>query len=286
MRKIFLTLVILLSISLFPESRVRIIFVGDPGVSVYVNFTLAGKIGENGRLTLSFSSGDFTVSAGGDWYIQVGEPQIVKMGEEVLVFLNVEKASRIRILSNVYPVSVFVDGNYYGDVDSPSDTLKVPAGYRKVALKSEGYKSVVKDIALPWKEVTSVPVKFEKLPKELKIYLSSESFSPNGDWYNDELEVHIYSTFESKAKLVIRDESGRKVLSKYVDLKEGDNIFKWDGKGAEDGVYEITVSAEKLKTSAQVKVDRSHYTYTKEWTIGIISVFLISAAALVYLTMH
>ena len=285
MKRILLISVLLISISLFSET-VRIIFVGDPGISVYVNFTLAGRIGENGRLSLSFSSGDFTVSAGGDWYIQTGEPQIVRMGDEVLVFLSVEKASKIRILSNVYPVYVFVDGNYYGEVDSPSDLLKVPAGYRKIALKSDGYKDVAREIAFPWKEVISVPVNFEKLPKELKIYLSSSSFSPNGDWYNDELEIHVYSTFKSKARLVVKSEEGKEVLSEDVDLNEGDNVFKWDGKGAKDGAYEITVSAGNLKASAEVRVDRSHYTYTKEWAIALLSIVLMSSAALIYFTTH
>ena len=286
MRKVLLIFIGILSITLFAESTVRIIFVGDPGVSVYVNFTLAGKIGENGKLSIGFSTGDFVVSAGGEWYIQTGEPQVVKMGDDVLVFLSVEKASRMRILSNAYPVSVFVDGKYYGDVDSPSDTLKVPAGYRKVVLRCKGYEDIVKEVALPWKEIVSIPVKFEKLPKELNIYLSSDKFSPNGDWYNDELEIHVYSTFRSKAELIVKSKNGKEIMHKDIDLKVGDNIFKWNGMGAEDGVYEISVIAGNLKAEEKVTIDRSHYTYTKEWTIGILSVFLILSATLAYITIH
>lgn len=285
MRRVLLISLMVISMSLFSET-VRIIFVGDPGVSVYVNFTLAGRIGDSGRLSLSFSSGDFTVSAGGDWYVQTGEPQIVKIGDEVLVFLSVEKASKMRILSNVYPVSVFVDGKYYGEVSSPSDLLKVPAGYRKIALESKGYRNITEEVALPWKKVIDIPVELERLPKELKIYLSSKSFSPNGDWYNDELEIHVYSTFKSKARLVIKSEKGEEVLSESVDLDEGDNVFKWDGKEAKDGLYEITVSAEGLRATAEVEVDRSHYTYTKELTIAFLSMVLISSAALFYISTH
>ena len=271
-------LLILIPIVVLSES-VEIVFVGEPGVSIYVNASFVGTIGNDGKLKISLNiGGRYYVSADGDWFIQVGEPDVVKIGENVIVFLNVVKASRIRVLSNVYPVSVFVDGEYYGKVESPEDTVKVPSGYREVVLKVEGFKEIEKKVALEWKKVVAIPAEFEKLPKDLKLYLSSDTFSPNGDWYEDTLKIHIYSTFSSTATLKITGEDGF-VLEKELHLEVGDNVFEWDGEGAKDGEYTIRVKANGITREEKVKLDRSVYTYRKEFTL-LIFLLLISLAAL------
>ncbi len=271
-------LLILIPIVVLSES-VEIVFVGEPGVSIYVNASFVGTIGNDGKLKISLNiGGRYYVSADGDWFIQVGEPDVVKIGENVIVFLNVVKASRIRVLSNVYPVSVFVDGEYYGKVESPEDTVKVPSGYREVVLKVEGFKEIEKKVALEWKKVVTIPAEFEKLPKDLKLYLSSDTFSPNGDWYEDTLKIHIYSTFSSTATLKITGEDGF-VLEKELHLEVGDNVFEWDGEGAKDGEYTIRVKANGITREEKVKLDRSVYTYRKEFTL-LIFLLLISLAAL------
>ena len=261
------------------SGSVEIVFVGEPGVSIYVNASYVGTIGSDGKLKISLTIGSrYYVSADGDWFVQVGEPDVVKVGEDVIVFLKVAKASRIRVLSNVYPVSVFVDGEFYGRVESPQDTVKVLSGYRNVVLKAEGFKEIEKKVALEWKKIVAIPADFEKLPKDLKLYLSSDTFSPNGDWYEDTLKIHIYSTFSATALLEIKGEDGI-VLEKELHLEVGDNIFEWDGKGAKDGEYTIRVKADGITREKKVRIDRSVYTYRKEMTVLTV-LLLLSLAAL------
>jgi hypothetical protein len=281
-----LILLLFSSVLIAEATTTTIIFIGEPGAGIYVNASFVGVIGSNGRLSISLRLGqEYTISTGGDWYIQIGEPDVVKIDDEVIVFLHLTKASRLRILSNVYPVSVFVDDQYYGEVKNPDDTVKVPAGYRRIVLKAEGYKEVEIYGALEWKKVVPISAKFEKLPEELKIYLSSDEFSPNGDWYNDVLNIHIYSTFESSAFVTIKGENGI-VFEKNVDLSVGDNIITWDGKGVEDGEYTIEVKAGDLSDQAKVKLDRSKYTYRKEITIATLLTFLGLTTLITYLSIQ
>ncbi len=276
-------ILLLLALStLVLAGEVKIIFIGEPGADVYVNMAFVGQIGSNGRLSLNFQLGNmFYVSTDGNWYIQVGEPQVVKVGDNTVVFLNLVKASRVRVLSNVYPISIFVDGEYYGKLRSPSETIKVPSGYREVTFKAEGYRELSEKFPLEWEKVESIPVELKRLPKVLKIYLSSDEFSPNGDWYKDVLEVHIYSTFESTATLTISGNRGT-ILRKELLVREGDNIVKWYGNGAEDGIYEVSVTAEGITSSAKVKIDRSNYTYRKEISIAMLLMLLAATIAAVY----
>ena len=275
-------LLVLLLPLLVLGGTVKVIFVAEPGTSIFVNASFVGTIGESGKLAVSFNIGNtFLVSADSPWYVQLGEPEVVRVGEDTIVFINMAKASRLRILSNVYPVSVYIDGEYWGAVSSPDDTLKVPAGYREVVVKASGMEEWKEKVALEWRKVTSVSVELKPLPKVLRIYLSSPSFSPNGDWYQDTLTIHVYSTFGSTATLEISSAS-EVVLKKDLILKAGDNVFVWNGEGARDGVYTIRVRADGLEDSKEVKVDRSVYTYKKEITLGLLILLMGLTAAVVY----
>jgi len=287
LKKLFLLLLILFVFILsFAGEKVRVIIISMPDVDVYVNGRFVGTVGFSGKLPLSLSIGTtFYVNIDSYDYVQIGDPIIYKEEGVVMVFINAKPAAYLGVISNVYPLDVFTEGNYWGRIDGPKDLVKLPAGKHKVTLKKEGYKLYEATIALSWKEKTYISAELEKLPFQLKIFVDPEVFSPNGDWKDDLTTIGIYTTSSEVAKLFIKSSGGQLIFQKSLITKPGLNEVTWNGGDAPDGTYEVIVECRDKMAKASVRIDRSAYTYKKEITLSLIALFLLGAGWLIWESM-
>jgi len=280
---ILLMLILLVLLSFSQENdKVTIVFVSQPGVNVYINGSFILTIGSSGNATFSFSLGNsYDIYADSDYYIQIGDPLITTTSDgKTVVFLNMKPAAWIGVISNVYPVEIFVDGVYYGTIESEDDMVKIPAGVHDIIISSTGYVDEKLSLSISWKEEKYVKVTLKKAKPELYIILPYSEFSPNGDWDKDELEIKIYASQPATATVLIKDLGGKIYMEKQVLLSAGVNEFKWDGKGAPDGEYVLQVSAMGKTQERRVTVTRKNYTYKKEIifaTLGLFSALVIAA---------
>ncbi|HOJ95177.1 MAG TPA: hypothetical protein PK390_08045, partial [Fervidobacterium nodosum] len=86
--------------------------------------------------------------------------------------------------------------------------------------------------------------------------------------------------------LQITDFSGKIVLEKSLTVKPGTTEIKWDGGGNKDGTYTVSVllsdGISQVEKKANVIIDTSTYTYTKEITLTFLTVFLAIMGYLIY----
>ncbi len=269
--------------------KVVIYFLSEPGVEIHTNGQLTATIGISGSAGLYFQFGaSFFVSAvAGENYIQVGEPEIISVSDDkIVVLIPVKKAGYIGVISNVYPLSVFVDGEYYGRIENVEDTLKIPAGEHELTLKAPGFEPERFKIFLEWKEKKYLKVTFKEIPLSVELVLPRDSFSPNGDWDNDELKIGVLLTKNATCNLLISNGNGV-VYERNFQGREGMNWFYWDGRGKNgkilpDGEYILKVECGRIVKETKFKIDTTRYTYKKEITLGTLGLILAGIIALIY----
>ncbi len=288
MRKFVL---MILLIPLVHLAEVVIYVVSEPFVNVYVNGDLVGQTDIFGYFKLTFQSTNvsFSISVGGPYYYQLGNPSTIVLPDGTrAIYIPVVPAGYLRIFSNSYPVKVFYNNEYMGEVDSVEDTLKVPAVSGQFVLTSPGMEPIKREISIPWKETKVIAVEFEEKPLSLKLIPSYSEFSPNGDWYRDTVRFHVYLSRPEKVVLEIYGRSG--LVRKFeIQGEEGDNVVEWDGKDENgvdlpDGTYKVVAKVGNLKSETSIVLSRKEYTYTKEIVISSFLVMLLLIGIGLYLS--
>ncbi len=281
-------LLLLIPLVIFPI--IKIYIVSKPFSMVYVNGTQVGCTNALGYFYLTFTSTDvsLSISVSSPYYIQTGPAQVITIyGNVQALYFPLEPAGYLRVFSNSYPVDVFADGDYVGRISSVEDTLKVPARDLELKLVAPGKNPVVTRASVAWKSTTTINVDFEEKPLSVRVIPSYEEFSPNGDWYRDEVKFHVYLSRPESFKLVITKD-GRLVREFSRMGREGDNVVVWngvgnDGKVVPDGIYEVTVRAGDLESRCKVIVSKETYTYTKEIILGLLALLLVVGIASLFL---
>ena len=288
----YLSVFLILLLPIVALSTVTIYVVSQPFVEVYVNGSFVGCTNFSGQFSLTISSTDVSLSitVSSPYYIQMGPPQVISIGNVQAFYIPMVPAGYIRIFSNSYPVDVFADGTYVGRVNGVSDRLKVPARDVELKLVSPGKNPVIVNKAVPWKSTVSVNVEFEEKPLSIKVIPSYEEFSPNGDWYRDEVKFHVYLSRPELFELTVYGDHGK--VKRFVKKgTEGDNLVTWDGKDENgkvvpDGIYKVVARCGNLVSETHVVVSTTNYTYTKEITLAVLFILLAVGIASLVLSLQ
>lgn len=266
-----------------------IIYTGEPFATVYIDEAFAGKTDTFGKLIVQFSSeGYHTVWVVSSYQYITYERVIFKVEKQPkYVYVFGTGLGKLTVFSNVYPVYVYtLDGKGAGVIEKRGDSLLVPTGNYKIRLESPGYETLESQVSIAYAKETPIWVEFKPLPFNLELIVKPEKFSPNGDWKDDECYIKIYSSRSAEGTLQITDFSGKIVLEKSLTVKPGTTEIKWDGGGNKDGTYTVSVllsdGINRVEKKANVIIDTSTYTYTKEITLTFLTVFLAIMGYLIY----
>ncbi|ABR31393.1 hypothetical protein SU69_07860 [Thermosipho melanesiensis] len=284
MKKIFALLLVVFSVISFSEISISfgisfgnleglsdyslVIVTGESFMDVYVDGEYMGQTDIFGQFIVTFEeSGYHFVEVQSEDYIVFSRMIFIRK-EGVVLKLKPIKAGRIVVFSNVYPINVYIDGIFWGEIKNENEELKLPIGEYKVMFSSPGYEKLEKELVIDFKRVTPVELFLKKLPLEMYLRSDYNEFSPNGDWYRDNWELEILLTTFSTVTVDIY--KGDLKIDNYVfSGVPGVNLFKWNGV-KEEGDYLVKVSAydedEIVTKSTNVKINMK-YTYLKELVI-------------------
>ncbi|MGQ9855767.1 MAG: hypothetical protein ACUVQF_03455 [Fervidobacterium sp.] len=264
-----------ISLSDLPDYSV-VIYTDEPFSAVYIDGTYAGTTDSFGRLVVRFTSeGYHTV-----WVVTSNKYVIYDR-----YYFHVEKTPRIvyvpstrlgevTVFSNVYPVSVYTQsGKLLGTVEKNGEKVLAPLGNQELIFACPGFADLKQTVNVLYAKETPVWLEFKPVPFKLELVVM-DKFSPNGDWYEDECVIKIYSSRPATGSIQILDSSGIIVYEKSIKVGAGTTQINWDGQGKTDGLYTVKVLlSDGIVTEervAQTALNRSVYTYKKEIVIGTI----------------
>jgi len=242
---------------------------GVPNANVYVDGYFVGQTDIFGILIIQFKEeGYHTIKIDADNFMPFTKTLYIEK-DGVRIYVNLEKAGKIMVFSNVYPVNVYVNGNYYGTINNETEAMKIPAGSNQIIFSSPGYEYISKKLFLDFKEVKIFELNFIPKKLEMNIETNYTEFSPNNDWFRDTWDLRIYlSTFANVKIEIYNKETGELVLERTFQGKPNYNYFTWKGENAGDGDYLVKIIAEngkeKVERKITVTVDRKKYVYIKQ----------------------
>lgn len=271
-----------------PEYSV-LIYVGEPHVPVFIDGQYAGETNVFGQLAVTFiGSGQHIAWAkSSDWYKSYEQIVFFVGKEPQIVYLTPTLRGKLTIFSNKYPVYVYLkDSILLGTVEKDGEPLIVPQGNYDLVFWVPGYENIKKNVNILSQKENPVWLDFAESPFKVELKIVPETFSPNGDWTDDETVIKIYSSKEATGTIQIRDFSGKIVYDKAVHVKPGLTEITWNGIGISDGTYTASLllsdGIETINREAKVIVDTSKYTYEKEIILGISAAFLALIGYLIY----
>lgn len=258
----------------------------EPFLNVYLDGVFVGATDFEGKLTIPLrNAGKFEITINGSWIVPSTVFATVYYPGENFVVVPVRRAGALRIFSNIYPVEVYCQDMYLGTVQSVKDIVYAPEGTVNITFRSPGCVSIEKSLSFSYRKETSVSITFHEEELNVDLKIEPETFSPNGDWYQDETTFYIYLSKSASLEINIYDSSGQKVFHWEGQGKPGTNQLTWNGENTPDGTYRAELLAqtegEEYTAVSYVTIDRSNYTYTKEITIGIVGA--VGAALLLLL---
>ena len=271
------------------RSKGNICIISEPFARVYVNNVFVGTTDFNGELSLTgVYTGLIRIYVEKDWYIRAGIEVSVMEGLNQY-YIPLQRAGRIMVSSNVYPVEVLVDGVDYGEITDEHHWLYVPIGYHRIRFQHPEYEDYCKDEFIEFKRTSKLDVVMKELPLRIEdVSISPNPFSPNNDWYEDTTNVSFTLTKTASVTLSIW-QGNELVYSRTSTERYGRHSWGWTGEDNEgrivrDGKYMVRLSASRGKESVSLQreifVDTSHYTYTKEITLGALIAALIASILL------
>lgn len=274
--------------TVLPEYSV-LFYTGEPLVPIFVEGKEVGKTDALGYLLVRFEKpGNYVAWVGlSSWELTYGRVYFTVERTPKVIVLMPTVNGRLVVFSNVYPVYIYLrDGRLIGVAESDKTPVTIPQGNYDLVFSVPGYEQVFLNLSVAPREEKPVWVRFAELELNAEVRVEPEKFSPNGDWYEDEAVVKIYSTKPATATLQIQDVSGKIVYSAKLTLRSGVNHLTWNGQGAPDGDYTVYVSVtdgkSTLERSARVTIDRSVYTYRKEIALATLLAFFGLMAYLVF----
>lgn len=268
-----------ISLENLPDYSV-VIYTTTPNAPVFIDGKYVGITNSNGILVVQFSAEGIH-----SLWIEAQSPFLYYNK----IYFTVEKKpkyiyvtpiglGKLTVFSNVYPVFITLpDGKGGGVVTKSGESVLIPAGNYEIILSSPGYEPVKSRVNVPFAKEAPLWVEFKPVEFKVELIVQPDKFSPNNDWYNDFCTIKIYSSRNAVGVLQISDFSGKIVYEKRIEVKTGLTEIKWDGTGNKDGVYTVSVllhdGIKEIRKDANVTIDTSSYTYTKEIFIALSLLF-------------
>ncbi|HEY8542552.1 MAG TPA: hypothetical protein VIL29_09215 [Pseudothermotoga sp.] len=286
MRKLtILVSLFILFISILACASYVVVVRTEPFANVYVNGIYAGISDINGFLQITLSSsGEHRITVSKSWYLVFDGLVYVSQPGQVVVYAPLSRAGSLRVYSNVYPVEVYSENRFLGKVNSVKDTVYVPEGSVYITFKASGYIPETRLLNISYLKETSVNINLIEEVLSVSLKVEPKEFSPNGDWYNDTTTFYVYLSKPAQLTINIVDINQNTVWQWSGKGKPGSNQISWDGKDIPDGDYTVKAIAQTEKESFiatdSVRIDRSHYTNTKEI---ILTTTFIAVGALVFM---
>lgn len=282
--KRFLVLSLLLTAILVGANYVVVIRT-EPFANVYVNGIYAGISDINGVLQITLStSGQHRITVSKNWYLVFDGLVYLSQPGQIIFYAPLNRAGSLRVYSNVYPVEVYSEDRFLGKVNSVKDTLYVPEGSIYLTFKAVGYIPQTCLLNISYLKETSVNISLVEEALSISLKVEPKEFSPNGDWYNDSTTFYIYLSKPAELVVNVIDNNQNVVWQWNGKGKAGSNQISWDGKDVADGDYTVKATAQTDKeiyvAIESVKIDRSHYTNTKEI---ILTTTFIAVGALLFM---
>ncbi|AEX84552.1 hypothetical protein XO10_00785 [Marinitoga sp. 1135] len=165
--------------------------------------------------------------------------------------------STVTFLLSKYPEEVIIDGEKIR-VYSPEQKFIVPSGKNKIIYHEKEYEFYFN------KE--NIQISFEKeIQPRVIIHKYTKEISPNNDWYNDDLEIILYSNTKASLKIGF--------LNIIKQINPGKNVIYINLKELKDGLYNLPLTifnGEGIQTKKiNIKIDRTKKTLTKYIVISI-----------------
>jgi len=244
----------------------------QPYVNVYIDGVFAGGTGYNGYLYLTgLKVGYHKFLFEKEWYISQTINYRVTPGDNYLS-VNLSAAGMLKVHSNVYPVSVKVDGQNYGNLNNSSQGIYVPIGSHTVTLSNPEYVPYQGILNFSFQRTTEVSISLNLKPLTFSIRAEPNPFSPNGDWYQD--ITTFYIRLSRKAAVKIEIYSGNQMIwYREINASYGLTKVSWDGNSLQgqpmpNGIYNVKVTVKSygqtMTKSLDVVINKTGYTYLKE----------------------
>ncbi|ODN29731.1 hypothetical protein [Fervidobacterium thailandense] len=266
-----------------------VFFTGEPFVPVYVDGKQVGVTDASGYLVVRFEGPASYIAwaVSSSWQVSFDKVYFTVEKTPKIVRLTPTLNGKLVVFSNIYPVHVYLkDGRYVGMVTEKSNELVIPQGNYEFVFSSPGYGDIVQSFTVHGRKENPIWLEFKEQPLNVELKVVPEKFSPNGDWFEDETTIKIYSSKFASATLQIVDFSGKIVYNKGLRLHPGANEIIWNGEGVPDGRYTVLLVASdgkvEMKKEVVVELDRSRYTYRKEIAITLL---ILTLAVIVYLVL-
>ncbi|MBO8160258.1 MAG: PEGA domain-containing protein [Thermosipho sp. (in: Bacteria)] len=298
MKKLLVLTFIVFSVLLFSTTNINLFFsvfwnyppslpdyglwieTGIPYADVYVDGYYAGQTNIFGYIILAFEEeGYHNIKIEAEDFLPFTKTFYIDESG-LRVYISLEKAGKLMILSNVYPVSIYINGTYFGSVNDENEVIKIPTGSNQVVFSSPGYEYIEEKIFISFKEIKIMKLKFKPKKLEMNIETSYTEFSPNNDWFRDSWKLRIYLSTYANLKIEIsKQKTGEVIYEKVFEGKPYYNNFTWKGENADNGVYLVKVIAdngrEKVVRTITVTVDRNKYMYIKQIVlISLLSILI------------
>lgn len=254
---------------------------GIPYANVYIDGYLVGQTNIFGYLIIAFEEeGYHTLKVEADYFMPFSKVLYIDK-EGLRIYINLQKAGKIMVFSNVYPVNVYVNGDYFGTIKNETEALKIPAGVNQITFSSPGFETITEKIFLDFKEVKIFELDFKPRELVMNIQTNYTEFSPNGDWYRDSWNLKIYLSTYANVKIeIFNKNTGELIFERSFEGRPYNNYFTWKGENANDGDYLVRVTAdngkEKVERNITVTVNRQKYVYIKQ-------IFFASMLAILFL---
>lgn len=282
--KKFLVLISLL-VTILVSAGYVVVVKTEPFASVYINGVYAGISDINGLLQITLStSGEHRITVSKSWYLVFDGLVYVSQPGQVVFYAPLSRAGSLRVYSNVYPVEVYSQERFLGRVDSVKDTVYVPEGSVYITFKASGYIPETRLLNISYLKETSVNINLVEEALSINLKVEPKEFSPNGDWYNDYTTFYVYLSKPAQLTISVVDNNQNTVWQWSGKGKAGSNQLSWDGKGIPDGDYTVKAVAQTDKetfvATDLVRIDRSHYTNTKEI---ILTTTFVAIGALIFM---
>ncbi len=245
----------------------------QPYVNVYIDGIYAGGTGYDGVLYVQgVKVGYHELKFSKEWYIPQKINYNVLPGDNFLsVTLN--GAGMLKVRSNVYPVEVKADGKYVGKVNNSESGIYLPIGMHVLTFSNPEYLSVRKNVNFAFQKLTTVNLQMKLKPLTMKVNISPNPFSPNGDWYQDTTTFYVTLSRHGTLKIEIYSPKGNLIWTREIEASYGTNRVTWDGNSDEgiampNGVYKVifTINSygKSMTKSLNVVINKNGYTYLKQ----------------------
>ncbi len=249
----------------------------QPYVSVYIDGVYAGGTGYNGVLYLSgVPVGYHELKLSKEWYVTQKTDYRVRPGDNYLN-VNLSQAGMLKVSSNVYPISLTVDGQDYGTIDDQNEGMYVPVGSHSVELTNPEYQPYISTMNFNFQQTSNIRISLGLKPLNISMVAAPNPFSPNGDWIDDTTDFRV--NLSRSGDLEVRVYAGDKMVwYRNVNAEYGNNNVIWDGNSLDgqampNGVYRVVATVnsygETMSATTNVVIDKSVYTYFKEIVLGV-----------------